>query len=73
LDGLLVTLAKTLAATAIMFLVGATIMALMKNLPDGRSSDILRLAVVVPSAAAAYVLAAKFLHIEMLSLFTGGR
>jgi hypothetical protein len=48
-------------------------MALMKNLPDGRSSDILRLAVVVPSAAAVYVLAAKFLHIEMLSLFTGGR
>jgi putative peptidoglycan lipid II flippase len=73
LDGLPVTLAKTLAATAIMFLVGAAIMALMKNLPDGRSSDILRLAVVVPSAAAAYVLAAKFLHIEMLSLFTGGR
>ncbi|GAI22874.1 unnamed protein product [marine sediment metagenome] len=63
---------KTLAATALMFLAGAAIMALMKNLPDGRSFDILRLAVVVPSAAAVYVLAAKFLHIEMLSLLTGG-
>ncbi len=73
LDGLPVTLAKTLAATAIMFLAGAAIMTLMKNLPDGRSFDILRLTVVVPSAAAVYVLAAKFLHIEMLSLFTGGR
>jgi len=73
LDGLPVTLAKTLTATAIMFLAGAVIMILMKNLPDGRSSDVLRLAAVVPSAAAMYVLAAKFLHIEMLSLFTGGR
>jgi putative peptidoglycan lipid II flippase len=73
LDGLPLTLMKTLAATALMFLAGAVIMALMKNLPDGRSFDILRLAVVVPSAAAVYVLAAKFLHIEMLSLFTGGR
>jgi putative peptidoglycan lipid II flippase len=73
LDGLPATLMKTLAATAIMFLAGTAIMALMKSLPDGRSFDVLRLAVVVPSAAAVYVLAAKFLHIEMLSLFTGDR
>jgi len=73
LDGLSATLMKTLAATAFMFLAGAAIMFLCKNLPDGRSFDVLRLAVVVPSAAAVYVLAAKFLHIEMLSLFTGRR
>ncbi len=73
LDGLPVTLMKTLAAATLMCLAGAAIMFLCKNLPDGRSFDILRLAVVVPSAAAVYVLAAKFLHIEMLSLFTGGR
>ena len=72
LDGLPATLMKTLAAAALMFLAGAAIMALMKNLPDGRSFDILRLAVVVPSAAAVYLLAAKFLHIKMLSLLTGG-
>jgi len=42
-------------------------------LPDGRMFNVLRLAVVVPSSAVVYALAAKFLHIEMLSLFTGGR
>jgi putative peptidoglycan lipid II flippase len=70
LDGLPATLTRTVAATAFMLLAGTTIMILMKNLPAGRSSDILRLAVVVPSSAAVYVLAAKFLRIEMLSLLT---
>jgi len=73
LDGLLVTLMKTLAATAFMCVVGAAIIWLMGNLPDSRWSNILRLAVVVPSAAAMYLLAAKFLHIEMLSLFAGDK
>lgn len=73
LVGLPATLAKTLAATVIMFLVGTVIMILMKDLPDCRSFNVLRLAVVVPSSAVVYALAAKFLHIEMLSLFTGGR
>ncbi|MEE9370418.1 MAG: lipid II flippase MurJ, partial [Sedimentisphaerales bacterium] len=73
LDGLPATLTKTLAATAIMFLVGSAIMILMKNLPDGRSFDVFRLAVVVPSAVAVYALTAKLLHIEMLSLFTAGK
>jgi putative peptidoglycan lipid II flippase len=70
LDGLPATLTRTVAATAFMLLAGAIIMTLMKNLPAGRLSDILRLAVVVPLAAAVYVLAAKFLRIEMLSLLT---
>ncbi|MHC4560063.1 MAG: murein biosynthesis integral membrane protein MurJ [Planctomycetota bacterium] len=73
LDGLPVTLMKTFTATAIMWLVGAAIMFAMKNLPDGRLFEVLRLVVVVPSAAAVYLLAAKFLHIEMLSLLTSGK
>jgi len=71
LDGLPVTLIKTLAATALMLLTGIIIMVLMRNLPDERWFDILRLAVVVPSAVGVYTLAAKLLHIEMLSLFAG--
>ncbi len=72
-DGLPETVTKTLAATALMVLAGITIMILMRNLPAGRFSDVLRLAVVVPSAAAVYVLAAKLLRIEMLSLLTSGK
>ncbi|MGD8501276.1 MAG: murein biosynthesis integral membrane protein MurJ [Phycisphaerales bacterium] len=70
LDGLPATLVRTLIATAFMCLAGIIIMILMKNLPAGRLFDVLRLAVVVPLAAAVYVLAAKFLRIEMLSLLT---
>jgi putative peptidoglycan lipid II flippase len=73
LDGLRVTLAKTIIATAVMFLAGSAILSLMKNLPAGRFFDVLRLAAVVPSAVVVYSLAAKFLHIEMLSLFTGSK
>jgi len=73
LDGLRITLIKTVVATSVMFLTGTVIMFLMRNLPDKRLSDVLRLAVVVPSAAGVYSLAAKLLHIEMLSLFTGSR
>jgi putative peptidoglycan lipid II flippase len=70
LDGLNPTLIKTLTATAFMFLAGAAIIILMKNLPSGRSWDILRIAVVVPSAAVVYLVAAKSLRIEALSLLT---
>ena len=73
LDGLTVTLVKTVVATALMFLAGTVIMALCKNLPDGRGFDILRLAVVVPLTAGIYWMAAKILHIEELALLTGGR
>ena len=71
LDGLVVALAKTLAATAFMWLAGAGIISLMRNLPDSRWFNILRLVLVVPAAVAVYLLAAKFLHIKMLSLLTG--
>lgn len=72
-NGLLVTFTKTLAATSIMWLVCTAFMMLMKGLPDERLFNILRLAIVVPSAAIVYVLCAKFLRIEMLSLLTGGK
>jgi len=73
LDGLPVTLVKTLVATLLMWLVGAGVLYLCRDWPAGTGFDILRLAVVVPSAAAVYLLAAKILHIEMLSLLTGHR
>jgi hypothetical protein len=56
-----------------MFLTGSVIMSLMKNLPDGRYFDVLRLAAVVPSAALVYAITAKLLNIEMLSLITAGK
>lgn len=71
LVGLRITLIKTFIATTVMFLIGSAIMILMRNLPDGRAFDVFKLAVVVPSAVVVYTLAAKLLHIEMLSLFTG--
>jgi len=73
LDGLARALLKTVAATAVMCLVGMGLLLLCRNLPAGFWPDILRLIVVVPSAAAAYLLAAKFLHIEMLSLMTAAK
>jgi putative peptidoglycan lipid II flippase len=71
LDRFIDTLAKTLIATALMSLIAASILVLMKNLPDYRTFNILKLIAVVPSAAAVYLLAAKFLRIELLSLLTG--
>ena len=73
LHGTVSAITKTVAATVLMGIVGAGLLHLCRDLPSGFWFDILRLVVVVPSAAAVYVLAAKFLHIEMLSLFTGGR
>jgi len=71
LDGILTTVLKTLSATILLWIAGQSILYLCRNLPDSTSSNILRLALVVPIAAAVYALAAKLLHIEMLSLFSG--
>ena len=71
LNGLTATLAKTLVATTLMWFAGMGVLFLAGYLPDGMGFDILRLAVVVSSAAAVYWLAAKLLRIEMLSLITG--
>ena len=72
-DGLLITLKKTLAATVLMCAVGTAAMTLMQRLPDNRISDILRLCVVVPLSAGVYIMAAKFLRMEMLRLLTGAK
>ena len=71
LDGMLITLFKTIAATILMWMAGQYLLYLCRNLPDSTGYDILRLAIVVPIAAAVYTLAAKLLRIEMLSLFSG--
>lgn len=71
-DGLAVTLGKTVVATALMYAVGRGIMAVLSGLPEDRWFNIMRLAAVVPSAAAGYLLGARILRIEMLSLLTGG-
>ena len=71
LEGLPITLMKTLAATAFMWTAGTIVMIVMNRLPAGKLFDVLRLAAVVTTAAAAYVLAAKVLHIKALSVLTG--
>jgi len=68
LDRILTTLIKTLAATILMWVSGKCLLYLFRGLPEGTGFGVLRLAVVVPLAAAVYVAAAKLLHIEMLSL-----
>jgi putative peptidoglycan lipid II flippase len=73
LNGLFVTLTKTLAATGLMSLAAVTVMILTRDLPDIRSFYVLRLSLVIPLAAAVYLLAAKFLRIEMLSLLLSGK
>jgi hypothetical protein len=45
----------------------------MRGLPICKAFDILRLMVVVPSATVVYLMSAKVLKIEALSLVTGGR
>lgn len=72
-DGLWPTLLKITAATAGMCLVGGAIVYLMWGLPQSRLYNVLRLAAIVPSAAGVYILGAKLLHIEMLSLLFGGK
>jgi len=71
LDGLMTTLIKTIIAAILMWLLGRAILFLCKDLPTGTAFDVLRLAIVVPAAAAAYWIAAKCLRIRMLSLITG--
>jgi putative peptidoglycan lipid II flippase len=67
-DGMLTTLIKTLTATILMWMAGQCFLYMCRGLPDGARFDVLRLVVVVPSAAAVYVVVSKMLRIEMLSL-----
>ena len=66
-------LIKTLVATAVMCAAGIVILILMSGLPVRRFYELLRLAAVVPTAGVVYILAAKLLRIEMLSLLTSGK
>jgi len=68
LDGFGSALMKTIAATVCMSAAIAAALWLSKNW-----ADIFKLLLVVPGAAGVYLLAAKFLRIEMLSLLTGGK
>jgi putative peptidoglycan lipid II flippase len=73
LNGLWMILVKALVATLLMWMVGKGLLYLCRALPDGTRYDVLRLVIVIPSAAGVYALAAKFLRIEMLSLLAGAK
>ncbi len=66
LEGLVRTLVKTIAATLCMS--GTIIIALWLS---KNWADIFKLLLIIPSAAVVYLLSAKLLHIEVLSLVTG--
>jgi len=72
-QGVAPTFLRTLAATAAMGLVGLAVLALMKGLPDDRRSDAVRVMAVVPAAGVTYLVAARLLRIEALSLILGSR
>lgn len=61
-------LIKTCAATLIMLVTGFFVITLMKSLPDTRAYNIIRLTVIVPSAMTVYLIAAKLMKIQMLSI-----
>jgi putative peptidoglycan lipid II flippase len=71
LDGLRTTAAKTLIATGVMSAAAAAVVVLTNGLPESRFFDVVRLAVIVPSASAAYLLTARMSRMEMLSLLAG--
>lgn len=66
LEGLAWAIGKTIIATVCMYVVASIVLSFSKNLADS-----FKLLLTVPLAAAVYLLAAKFLRIEMLSLLTG--
>jgi len=64
------SLIKTAIASLTCFLLGAAILYTMKNLPGDKTTNLLRLAAAVPAAVISYLVAAKLLRIEMLTLLT---
>ncbi len=68
LENLMVTLIKTTVAVTVMWFAGRGVLAIMGDLPGEFWFNMLRLAVVIPSSVAVYLLAAKLLHIEELAL-----
>jgi putative peptidoglycan lipid II flippase len=71
LENLMATLVKTIVAVTVMWFVGRGVLIAMDDLPVDFWFNMLRLAAVIPSAAAIYWLAAKLLHIEELALIRG--
>ena len=66
-------MAKTAAATALLSLAGWAVLVLLRDLPPGRAFVVLKLLAVMAVGCAVYVIAAKLLRIEMLSLVSGGK
>jgi putative peptidoglycan lipid II flippase len=71
LNGFWKTLIKTAAATAAMAGAGGLILYAMRNFPSENRFDILRLALVIPVSAGAYLLVSKVVKIEELALLSG--
>ncbi len=70
LEGLFENTIKTLIGTFAMTLVCVVILLAMKNLPFTRLFDGIRLLTIIPTAIIVYILVAKKLRNEMLSLFS---
>ncbi len=64
---------KIVVAVIVMSAVALGIIFMLAKLPDNRSINILRLAIIVPVSAGVYITAAKLLGIKELSLLTGGK
>jgi len=73
LENLMVTLVKTTVAVSVMWFAGRGVLTIMDDLPGEFWFNMLRLAAVIPSAVAVYLLAAKLLHIKELALLRGTR
>jgi putative peptidoglycan lipid II flippase len=72
-DGVGKTALKTAIATVLMTGVGGGVLMLCSRLPVGARFDVLTLFLTVPTAAAAYWVAARWLDMETLSMVTGIR
>lgn len=72
-SGLVKTFWKTLAGTFSMTVIAILLLIVMKKLPENVCFGMLRLLIIVPSSAVAYILALRLLKSPMLSLITGSR
>lgn len=75
-DGFGCVLAKTVIATAVMFVIGLCVIYLMKRLPSGAGAtkyDIFRMITVVASCSGTYYIMARVLGNEMLALLVPGK
>jgi len=72
LEGTFLSILKIAAATLLMALSLIVLQQLMKNLPNTFLINAIRLITAVLVGSTVYILAAKFLHIEMLSILLSG-